>query len=264
RFFPYTTLFRSHADADHRVVDAIRGRGELEEDARDLAPVELDVVGPLDPRRRAERPKRLRQSDRRDRHELGCASGGKVGPEDHREEEVLAGRAEPRPPAPALAPRLAVGDHRLAVQGAHAGEALRLLVGGIEHLVAVDRPQLALLCFSSREMSTARAWWVIAPALTKSAPVRASRGRRSRVTPPETSVRARPPTRRTASAIASSLMLSRRITSAPAAAARSASSGVVTSISILVSEGARARARAIASSIEPTAARWLSLMSTPS
>src|SRR5690606_8366650 len=53
---------------------------------------------------------------------------------------------------------------------------------------------------SSSEMSPAWAWCVSAPTLTKSAPVAASRGRRSSVIPPDTSTFARPPMARTQSA----------------------------------------------------------------
>ena len=83
----------------------------------------------------------------------------------------------------------------------------------------------------SKLMSIAGAEWVSAPTETQSAPVAASSGMRSSVTPPEISILARPFARATASRMSAVDMLSTRIVSAPAASASSTSARLSASIS---------------------------------
>ena len=112
-------------------------------------------------------------------------------------------------------------------------------------------------------MSAAGAEWVIAPTDTYSAPVRASSGRRSRVTPPEISIFARPRLKRTASRMSSTVMLSTKMQSTPGSRAASTSVRLRVSTSIGISWSS-ARIRLTASAIPPASLTWLSLMRMPS
>ena len=109
-------------------------------------------------------------------------------------------------------------------------------------------------------MSNTTTEWVSAPTETKSTPVAPMRAARSIVIPPLASSGTRPPVRRTASAISSSLMLSSRIRSGGSGrASRSSSwSSVVTSTST-GSPGCRPRMASSAGSTPPAAMTWLSL-----
>ena len=109
-------------------------------------------------------------------------------------------------------------------------------------------------------MSTAGAECVSAPTDTKSAPVAASSGMRSSVTPPEISTFARPRARRTASRMSSSAQVvgqddvrarrERLVDLARGSALRLRRAG----------PGCRARARATAASTPPASRTWLSLI----
>src|SRR5215207_7820397 len=115
----------------------------------------------------------------------------------------------------------------------------------------------------SMAMSSDGAEWVSAPTATKSTPVSATALARSRVTPPEASVRARRRHSLTASAIAPSSMLSSSSRSQP----RSRASATWSRVSTSTSRGRPGPAALAASTARrrlPAARMWLSLTSRAS
>src|SRR5512132_1332239 len=115
----------------------------------------------------------------------------------------------------------------------------------------------------SRAMSSDGAEWVSAPTARKSTPVSATALARSRVTPPDASVRARLPQTFTAAAPASSSMLSSSSRSQP----RSRASATWSRVSISTSRGRPGPAALAASTARrrvPAAWMWLSLTSRAS
>src|SRR5829696_4540546 len=112
-------------------------------------------------------------------------------------------------------------------------------------------------------MSSDGAEWVIDPTARKSTPVSATARARSRVTPPDASVRARLPQAFTASAIVSSSMLSSSSRSQPRSRASATCSRVSTSTS-RGSPGPAALAASTARRRLPAAWMWLSLTSRAS
>ena len=102
------------------------------------------------------------------------------------------------------------------------------------------------------------------PSESTPTPVAAISAALSGVMPPEASVTARPATSVTASRIWSGVMLSSRITSAPASRASRTWARSVTSTSTFTRWPTAAFARRTASPTPPATATWLSLMSTAS
>ena len=122
------------ADAHHHMghMAALPLQGHLREDARQLAPSQHQVIGPLDLRPNTGHPLNgtadSHGAESRQRQEL---LRGAVGPPKDGEKQALACRGlEAAAPAPS-ARRLAIRQHRRAVRGPLQGQAAAERVGGV-------------------------------------------------------------------------------------------------------------------------------------